>query len=126
MKTEIAESSTSVEPSSNAEPSTSSDEAERSPSAALEYDVPVLNIGFLKRGNSKLKVKLSSGFENAKATAIVNPQKSSPTQIKIRFNNLKEIPEGTQYILWQVGPNNSYTALGHLTAGVRKGELIIN
>ncbi len=127
MKTEIAESSTSVEPSSNAEPSTSSDEAERSPSAALEYDVPVLNIGSLKRGNnSKLKVKLSSGFENAKATVILNPQKSSPTQIKIRFNNLKEIPEGTQYILWQVGPENSYTALGHLTAGVRKGELIIN
>ena len=129
MKTEMAsaESSTVVEPDSNAEPGTSSEEAKRSQSAAREYDAPILNIGSLKRGaNSKLRVKLSSGFENAKATVILNPQKGGPTQIKVRFNNLREIPEGTQYILWQVGPDDSYARLGHLTAGVRKRELMIN
>jgi len=129
MKTEMAsaESSTGVEPDTNAEPGTGSDEAEPSQPAAREYDVPLLNIGSLKRGNnSKLRVKLSSGFENAKATVILNPQKSGPTQIKVRFNNLKEIPEGTQYILWQVGPDNSYAPLGHLTGGARKGELTIS
>lgn len=122
VKTEV----TSVEPSSSTgvEPSTSNVEVQPTQPAAPEYDVPLIDIANLKR-SSKLKVKLSSGFENAKATAIINPQKNGPTQIRIRFTNLKEVPEGTQYILWQVGADNSYTPLGHLTPS-KKSESVIN
>lgn len=116
-----------VEPtsSSTVEPSTSSDVAQPTQPPAVEYDVPLIELASLKRG-SKLRVKLASEFGNAKATAVITPQKNGPTQITIRFTNLKEIPEGTQYILWQVGQDNSYTSLGHLTPGTRKGDSVIN
>jgi hypothetical protein len=112
-------------PSSSVEPSTGNEEPQPTQPAVVEYDVPLIDLASLKRG-SKLKVKLSSGFENAKATAVISPQKNGPTQIRIQFTNLKEIPEGTQYILWQVEQDNSYTPLGHLTATAKKGDLLVN
>ena len=122
-KTEVA----TVEPNSNSsvEPSTGNVEAQPVQPTAVEYDVPLIDLASLKRG-SKLKVKLASEFGNAKATAVITPQKNGPTRITIRFTNLKEIPEGTQYILWQVGQDNSYTPLGHLTPAARKGDSLIN
>jgi len=108
------------------EPSTSNVEAEQAEPTSPEYDVPLLDVGSLRRGNSKMKVKLSSGFEDAKGTVVVSPQRNGPTQIRIRITDLKEAPEGTQYILWQVGPDNSYTPLGHLTPTARKRESLIN
>lgn len=114
-----------VEPAPNVEPTSADVEEERVQPGSPEYDVPLLEIGSLKRGGNT-RLKLSNGFENVKAKVTVNPQKNGPTRIRIRFTNLKEAPEGTQYILWQVGSDNSYTPLGHFTATARKGESIIN
>lgn len=111
--------------SSTVEPGTSSDVAQPTQPPVVEYDVPLIELASLKRG-SKLRVKLASEFGNAKATAVITPQKNGPTRITMRFTNLKEIPEGTQYILWQVGQDNSYTPLGHLTPTAKKGDLLIN
>ena len=116
--------STDVTSSSPVEPNISNDEAQPTAPAVVEYDVPLIDLASLKR-SSKLRVKLASEFGNAKATAVITPQKNGSTRITIRFTNLKEIPEGTQYILWQVGQDNSYTPLGHLSPAAKKGDSII-
>ncbi|HSE23458.1 MAG TPA: hypothetical protein VLB68_17450, partial [Pyrinomonadaceae bacterium] len=90
---------------------------------ATRYKMPLLGIGSLKRNaNVTLRANFSNGFEATRANVVVKPQKNGPTQIKMRFTNLKEAPEGTQYLVWHVGPDNSYTLLGHLTQTARKRE----
>ena len=92
-----------------------------------EYEVPLLGIGSLKRGAStNLRANFSGAFASSRASIVVKPLKNGPTQIKIRFNNFKESPEGTQYVLWQVGPDNSYTQLGHLIKTAKRGESIVD
>jgi hypothetical protein len=119
-KTETA----NVEPTVNVEPTTINVETPAQPGPP-EYDVPLLDIASLKRGGN-MRVKLSSGFENGKASAVVKPQKNGPTQITIRLTKLKDAPEGTQYILWQVAADKSYTQLGHLAPAARNGEFFVN
>lgn len=115
----------SVEPTVHVEPTTTNVEMQPTQPNPPDYDVPLLDVASLKRGGS-MRVKLSSGFENAKATAVIKPQKNGPTQITLRFSKLKDAPEGTQYILWQVGSDKSYTPLGHLAPTARNGELSLN
>jgi hypothetical protein len=91
-----------------------------------QYEVPLLGIDSLKRGaNTTMRANFSNGFEGTKANVLVKPQKNGPTQIKMRFTNLKEAPDGTQYLVWQVGSDNSYTLLGHLTQTAKKRESMI-
>ena len=92
-----------------------------------EYEVPLLDITSLRRGaNRAMKANFANGFEGTRASVIVKPQKSGSTQIKMRFTNLREAPEGTRYLLWQVGSDNSYTLLGHLTPTANKRVAMIN
>ena len=120
-KTETA----NVEPMATDEPTTTEVEMQPAQPGPPDYDVPLLDSASLKRGGN-MRVKLSNGFESAKASAVVKPQKDGATQITLRFMKLKDAPEGTQYILWQVGSDNSYTPLGHLAPTARNGELFVS
>ena len=108
------------------EPSVSDSQMEASVAETTAYDVPLLDIGSLRRGlNTSMRANLSSGFEGTRASIAVKPQKTGPTQIKVRFTNLKQAPEGMQYWLWEVTPDNSYSPLGRLTPG-NKNEIGID
>lgn len=108
------------------EPSVSDSQMEAPVNETPEYDVPLLGIGSLRRGsNTSMRANLSSGFEGARASIVVKPQMSGPTQIKMRFTNLKQAPEGMQYWLWEVTPDNSYSPLGRLSPG-KKNETRID
>lgn len=115
----------SMEPS--AAPTTTEAEAKETTENTPAYDVPVLKIGSLKRdSNRSMRANFSSGYQAAKADIVIRPQKNGATLIKMRFTNLKEVPEGTQYLLWRVGQDNSYTLLGHLTKVAGKREAVID
>ena len=73
-----------------------------------------------------MTANFSSGYEGTRTSIVVKPQRNGPTQIKMRFTSLKELPEGTQYLLWQVAPDNSYTLLGPLTQTGKTRESVIN
>lgn len=91
------------------------------------YDVHLLNVGSLKRGsNTTLRANLAAGFSDVKSNIEINPQKNGSTQIKMRFINLRQPPEGTQYVLWQVNADNSYTLLARLPHPDKKNETRIN
>lgn len=117
---------TTAETASVVEPSVSNSQMEAPVTETPEYDVPLIGIGSLRRGsNTSMKANLSSGFEGTRANIAVKPQKTGPTQIKMRFTNLKQAPEGMQYWLWEAGPDNSYSPLGRLTPG-KKNETKID
>lgn len=115
----------SGEPAS-AEPSPSNAQVEPSVTETPEYDAPLLAIGSLRLGaNTTMRANFSTGFEGTRSNIVIKPQKNGPTQIKMRFTNLKQASDGMQYVLWQIAPDNSYSLLGPLTPG-KKNETKID
>ena len=115
----------------NAEPSPAGTEMATlttEPAASMpEYEVPLLGISSLKRNaTTTMRANFSSTFGGARGVVTVKPRRNDLAQIKLRVSKLREAPEGTQYLLWQVGPDNSYTLLGHLTQTPNKREMIID
>lgn len=102
------------------EPTTTNSETETPVAESPEYDVPLLGVGSLRPGTSmNVRASFAGGFEGTRASIAVKPQKNGPTQIKMRLTNVKQPPEGMQYLLWEITPDNSYSLLGRLTPGKR-------
>ena len=120
-----ARNATSEEPA--VEPNASNVEMPSAEPASPEYEVPMLAVGSLKRdSNRKLRAKFANGFTGVKATVVINAQKNGQAEVRLRFTDLRELPEGTHYVVWQVGPDKSYNALGHLTQTSKKREFTLD
>jgi hypothetical protein len=80
-----------------------------------EYDVPLLGVGSLRRGlETQLKSQLAGDLAGTRTAVYVKPLKSGETQVKVRFNNLRQPEGGARYVLWAVGPDKTYTRLGQV------------
>jgi len=86
-----------------------------------EYDVPLLNIGSLRRGSeTQLKSQLAGDLAGTRTAVYVKPSKGGETQVKVRFNNLRAPENGARYVLWAVGPDKTYTRLGQVDGPDRR------
>lgn len=81
-----------------------------------EYSVPMLGIPTFKKGDdTKLQINFAGAMEGARANIFIEPdKKSSRTQVKMRFHDLKEAPKNTTYVLWAVSPDNQFQNLGQI------------
>jgi len=105
------------------EPVASNSQMETNATKTSDYDVPLLDISSFRRGaDTLLKTVFSPAYEFTYAYVTIRPQNKALTQIKLRFNNFKPAPEGSQYFLWAVSPDSSYTVLGRITLG-KKNEV---
>ncbi len=79
------------------------------------YTAPLLNIPTFKRGDdTKIKVDFSGALTGARANVFITPHKDKPTEVRMRFHDLKEAPAGQRFIAWAVGPDGSYQKLGEI------------
>lgn len=80
-----------------------------------EYDVPLLGVNSLRRGSeTQLKSQLAGDLSGTRTAVYVKPLKGGETQVKVRFNNLRQPENGARYVLWAVGPDKTYTRLGQV------------
>src|SRR5215216_308538 len=87
------------------------------------YSAPLLNIPAYKKGDdTKIKVDFSGALTGARANVFITPRKDGPTEIKIRFHELKEAPAGQKFIVWAVSPDNKFTKLGQIVNTGRRNE----
>jgi len=94
--------------------------------AATYYSVPMLNIpGYKKGDDTKMKINFSGAMTGARANVFITPRKDGPTEVKLRFHELKEVPSGKVYVLWAVSSDNKFVKLGQIvnTAGRNEGEI---
>jgi hypothetical protein len=94
--------------------------------AAAPYTVAMLNIPAYKKGDdTKIKVDFSGALTGARANVFITPRKDGPTEVKLRFHDLKEAPAGQSFILWAVSPDNKFVKLGQVvnTAGRNEAEI---
>jgi len=87
------------------------------------YTVPMLNIpGFRKGTDTHMKVDFSGALTGARANIFLTPRKDGPTEIKMRFHELKDAPAGQTFILWAVSPDNKFSKLGQIVNAKGRNE----
>ena len=97
-----------------------------SPVAAGTYTAPLLNIPAYKKGDdTKIKVDFTGALTGARANVFITPRKDGPTEVNMRFHDLKEAPSGQTFIVWAVGSDGTYQKLGQVvnTKGRNEAEI---
>src|SRR5215217_9049781 len=90
------------------------------------YSAPLLNIPSYKTGDdTKIKVDFTGALTGARANVFITPRKDGPTEVKMRFHELKEAPAGQKFIVWAVSPDNQFTKIGEIinTGGRNEAEI---
>jgi len=90
------------------------------------YTAPLLNIPAYKTGDdTKIKVDFTGALTGARANVFITPHKDKPTEVRLRFHDLKEAPAGQKFIAWAVGPDGTYQKLGEIvnTGGKNEAEI---
>lgn len=89
----------------------------------VTYSAPLLNIPAYKTGDdTKIKVDFSGALSGARANVFITPRKDGPTEVKMRFHDLKEAPTGQKFILWAVSADNKFTKLGQVVNAPGRNE----
>ena len=87
------------------------------------YSAPLLNIPAYKTGDdTKIKVDFTGALSGARANVFITPRKDGPTEVKMRFHDLKEAPAGQKFILWAVTADNKFTKLGQIVNAPGRNE----
>lgn len=91
--------------------------------AAATYTAPLLNIPAYKKGDdTKIKVDFTGALTGARANVFITPRKDGPTEVRMRFHELKEAPAGQSFIVWAVGADGSYQKLGQVVNAAGRNE----
>ncbi len=97
---------------------------------ASTLTVPMLNIPAYKKGDdTKLKVDFTGAMTGARANVFIEPHKNGKeTEVRMRFHDLKQAPQGQTYVVWAVSPDNQFTKLGEIvnTPGRNEAEIKAN
>jgi len=87
------------------------------------YTVPMLNIPAYKKGDdTKMKVNFGGALTGARANVFITPRKDGPTEVKMRFHELKEAPAGQVFVLWAISPDNKFVKLGQVVNTGHRNE----
>lgn len=87
------------------------------------YTAPLLNIPSYKKGDdTKIKVEFTGALQGARANVFITPRKDGPTEVKMRFHDLKEAPAGQSYVLWAAAPDGTFTKLGQIVNAAGRNE----
>jgi len=87
------------------------------------YTVPMLNIPAYKKGDdTKMKVNFSGALTGARANVSITPRKDGPTEVVLRFHELKEAPAGQTFAVWAVSPDNKFIKLGQIVNAAGRNE----
>jgi len=92
-------------------------------SPASAYTVPMINLPAYKKGDdTKMKIKFSGAMTGARANIFITPRKDGPTEVRLRFHELKEAPAGKIFTAWAVSPDNKFVKLGQVVNTPERNE----
>jgi len=78
------------------------------------YAVPMLDVPSFNDKTAEIRINFSGELDGLKGKAYVDPGASGTTQIKMRFDDMKDAPKDKRYVLWAAAPDGSYTKLGQV------------
>jgi len=90
---------------------------------AAPYTVPMINLPAYKKGDdTKMKINFSGAMTGARANVFITPRKDGPTEVRLRFHELKEAPAGKVFTAWAVSPDNKFVKLGQVVNTPNRNE----
>lgn len=91
--------------------------------ATSPYNVPMLNVPGMKRGeDTQVKVNLAGALTGSRVNFNIEPRKDGPTMVTARFHEMKESPAGKVFTLWAVSPDNKFVKLGQVVNTGNRNE----
>lgn len=85
--------------------------------------VAMLNIPHYKKGDdTKIKVDFSGAMTGSRANVFITPRKDGPTEVRVRFHELKDSPADQKFILWAVSPDHQFQKLGQVVNTGNRNE----
>src|SRR6185503_5000893 len=80
---------------------------------------------YKKGDDTKMKINFTGALTGARANVFITPRKDGPTEVKLRFHELKDAPSGQVYTVWAVSPDNKFMKLGQIVnvAGRNEAEI---
>jgi len=78
------------------------------------YDVPLLGVSGLEKGETEIRINFSGDLQGLKGKAYLDNSKEGLTKIKMRFDDMKMAPKEKRYVLWAVSPAKEYTKIGQI------------
>jgi hypothetical protein len=107
-------------PSSNV--ATDEKQVANSVAVTSTYEVPLLGISGLEKGETEIRVKFAGELEGLKGKAYIDNSKAGVTKIKMRFDDMKLAPKQKRYVLWAVSPTKEFTKIGQVINTGRRQE----
>jgi hypothetical protein len=90
---------------------------------ATTYTAPLLGIPNYKKGDdTKIKVDFTGALEGTRANVFITPRKDGPTEVNMRFHDLKEAPQGQKFILWAMSSDGQFQKLGQVVNAKGRNE----
>ncbi|HEY8563232.1 MAG TPA: hypothetical protein VIL74_22835 [Pyrinomonadaceae bacterium] len=90
---------------------------------ASTYEVPLLNVPSFDRDKDKeIRINFSGDLRGLKGKAYLSPTKDGVTKIKMRFDEMKDVPANSRFILWASSPDGKFTKLGQVINNGRREE----
>jgi hypothetical protein len=90
---------------------------------ATTYTAPLLGIPNFKKGDdTKIKIDFTGALAGARANVFITPRKDGPTEVNMRFHDLKEAPAGQKFILWAMSADGQFQKLGQVVNAKGRNE----
>lgn len=88
------------------------------------YEVPTIT-GLQTDKTTEMRIQFSGELSNLRGKAYIRPRSAGSTEIRMRFDEMKEVPRDKRFVLWLVTPDKKYTKLGQVvnTGGRDEGEI---
>lgn len=90
---------------------------------ASTYEVPLLNVPSFERDKDKeIRINFSGDLAGLKGKAYLSPTKGGVTKIKMRFDEMKNVPANSRFVLWASSADGKYTKLGQVINNGKREE----
>jgi hypothetical protein len=119
----VAAPTTVTAPTTATAPTTGATVVSPTTQTAVTYTAPLLGIPNYKKGDdTKIKVDFTGALEGARANVFITPRKDGPTEVNMRFHDLKEAPQGQKFILWAMSSDGQFQKLGQVVNAKGRNE----
>lgn len=78
------------------------------------YEVPLLNVPSFGGKTQEIRINFNGELAGLKGKAYIDSGKNGVSQVKMRFDDMKQAPKEKRFVLWASSPDGTYTKLGQV------------
>ena len=91
---------------------------------SFSYNVPLLGINAFAASGKEFPIRFTGELSQLEGKVHINREKGA-TKVKLRFEEMKEVPANKRFILWTYSPDGQYNKLGQIVSTGRKDSWTI-